>query len=61
VQSTHTPAPRQTFAQEALLCQLPPASQVWGTVPLQRVAPGVQTPVQAPALQANGHAVAFVH
>ena len=29
----------------------PRASQVWGVLPLQRAAPGVQTPVQAPDAQ----------
>jgi len=61
LQSTQTPLPMQTLAHEALLCQVPVASHVWGTLPLQRCAPGVQTPAQVPELQTNWHAVPFVH
>jgi hypothetical protein len=51
----------QTFAHEALLGHWPVASQVCGTLPLQRVPPGVQTPPQVPALQTNWHAAALTH
>jgi len=61
LQSTQTPLPMHTLAHAALLCHWPVASQVCGTLPLQRVWPGVQTPVHVPALQTNWHAVPFVH
>jgi hypothetical protein len=61
LQSTQTPLPMQTFAQAALLCHWPVASQVCGTFPLQRVCPGGQTPMHVPTLQTNWHAVPFAH
>ena len=37
-----------------MVCHWPVTSQVWAALPTQRVAPGRQTPVQAPLWQAFG-------
>jgi hypothetical protein len=44
----------QTNGQALLDCQSPADVQVWGTLPLQPVCPGWQTPEQTPLLQTNG-------
>jgi len=63
VQSPQIPAPKHTPPEHAVpLCHWPVASQVCGVVPVlsQRTLPGVQTPVQLPAVQRNGHVVPLV-
>ena len=39
-----------------VFCQAPLGSQVWGCCPLHFTAPGVQMPLQAPALHTKAHA-----
>jgi len=45
----------------ATLCQLPLASHVSLTLPLQRALPGVHTPRQLPLAQTYGHDAALTH
>jgi hypothetical protein len=47
--------------QFAVVCQLPLASHISLTLPLQRAAPGVQTPRQLPLLQTNRHVLPLAH
>lgn len=51
-QSTQAPV-RHAFAHAAPLVHCPVGLQVCGTLPLQRVLPGVHTPVHAPVRQTN--------